>query len=69
MRGFKNKFVEEIRIFDYYMGPSVPAGKKSLGYRIKYQSYDHTLTDREVNKWHEELIQILSRELGAELRK
>jgi phenylalanyl-tRNA synthetase beta chain len=66
---FKNKFIEEIKIFDYYKGASIPAGKKSLGYRIKYQSYDHTLTDREVNQWHEELVQVLGRELGAELRK
>jgi phenylalanyl-tRNA synthetase beta chain len=69
MHRFKNKFIEEIRIFDYYKGSSIPAGKKSLGYRIKYQSYDHTLTDREVNRWHEELVQVLGRELGAELRK
>ncbi len=68
MHEFKNKFIEEIRIFDYYKGKSVPAGKKSLGYRIKYQSHDHTLTDREVNKWHEELIQVLGRKLGAALR-
>lgn len=69
MHRFKNKFIEEIRIFDYYKGSSIPAGKKSLGYRITYQSYDHTLTDREVNTWHEELVQGLGRELGAELRK
>jgi phenylalanyl-tRNA synthetase beta chain len=69
MHRFKNKFIEEIVIFDYYKGSSIPAGKKSLGYRIKYQSYDHTLTDREVNRWHEELVQVLGRELGAELRK
>jgi len=69
IRRFKNKYIEEIRIFDYYKGSSIPPGKKSLGYRIKYQSYDHTLTDREVNRWHEELVQVLCRELGAELRK
>jgi phenylalanyl-tRNA synthetase beta chain len=68
MHGFKNKFIEEIIIFDYYKGKSIPAGKKSLGYRIKYQSHDHTLTDREVNKWHDELVQVLGRELGAVLR-
>lgn len=65
----KNKFIEEIRIFDYYRGSSIPTGKKSLGYRVRYQAYDHTLTDGEVNAWHEELVSVLCRELGAEIRK
>ena len=65
----KNKCIEEIRIFDYYKGGSIPAGKKSLGYRLRYQAYDHTLTDKEVNAWHEELVGIICRELGAEIRK
>lgn len=65
---FKNKFIEEIKIFDYYKGKSIPVGKKSLAYRLKYQAYDRTLTDLEVNVLHEELIKILYRELGAEIR-
>jgi phenylalanyl-tRNA synthetase beta chain len=66
---FKNKYIEEITIFDYYKGTSVAAGKKSIAYRFKYQSYDHTLTDREVNALHEDLIKNLYQELGAQLRE
>jgi phenylalanyl-tRNA synthetase beta chain len=66
---FKNKFIEEIRIFDYYKGKSIPEGKKSLAYRLKYQAYDHTLTDIEVNALHEELAKTLYQQLGAEIRK
>jgi len=66
---FKNKYIEEIMIFDYYRGKSIPKGKKSLAYRLKYQAYDHTLTDKEVNTIHEELINTLYQELGAEIRK
>ena len=65
---FKNKYIEEIKVFDYYKGKSIPNGKKSLAYRLKYQDYDHTLTDTEVNALHEKLIKILYRELGAEIR-
>lgn len=65
---FKNKCIEEIKVFDYYKGKSIPAGKKSLAYRLKYQAYDRTLTDIEVNALHEELIKILYQELGAEIR-
>ena len=66
---FNNKFIEEITIFDYYKGKPIPAGKKSLAYRLKYQSYDHTLTDKEVNTLYEGLINALHQELGAEIRK
>ena len=66
---FNNKFIEEIMIFDYYKGKPIPAGKKSLAYRLKYQSYNHTLTDKEVNTLYEELINALHQELGAEIRK
>ena len=66
---FNNKFIEEIMIFDYYKGKPIPAGKKSVAYRLKYQSYNHTLTDKEVNALYEELISALHQELGAEIRK
>ena len=66
---FKNKFIEEITIFDYYRGKSIPEGKKSLAYRLKYQANNHTLTDEEVNEPHEKLINTQYQELGAEIRK
>jgi phenylalanyl-tRNA synthetase beta chain len=66
---FKNKYIEEISIFDYYKGNQIPEGKKSLAYRLKYQAYDHTLTDQEVNTLQESLIATLNRELGAEIRE
>lgn len=69
MNKFKNNFIEEITIFDYYRGKAIPEGKKSLAYRLKFQAYDHTLTDQEVNSLYEELINTLHQELGAEIRK
>jgi phenylalanyl-tRNA synthetase beta chain len=41
--------VEKADIFDVYSGEQVPKGKKSLAYRLTYQSPDHTLTDKEEN--------------------
>ena len=69
MKKFRNKYIEEIEVFDYYKGKSLAPGKKSLAYRLKYQAYDHTLTDREVNALHENLINNLNQELGAVLRE
>jgi hypothetical protein len=66
IKGFS--LVKEVAIFDVYSGKQVPAGKKSLAYRIAYQSPAHTLTDEEVNKVQERILKRLSQELGATLR-
>jgi len=60
--------VKDVTIFDVYSGKQVPAGKKSLAYRIAYQSPAHTLTDEEVNKVQEQILKKLSQQLGATLR-
>jgi len=60
--------VSEINIFDVYSGKQVPPGKKSLAYRIVYQSPDHTLVDEDVNEIQEKILKKLSRQLKATLR-
>jgi len=60
--------VREAIIFDVYSGGQVPPGKKSLAYRITFQSPSHTLTDKEVNKVQQQLLNKLSKELEATLR-
>jgi phenylalanyl-tRNA synthetase beta chain len=65
---FKNKLIAEVVLFDCFSGKSIPAGKKSLAYRIKFQSASRSLTDEEVNNIHEKLVSCLFNEVGAELR-
>jgi phenylalanyl-tRNA synthetase beta chain len=60
--------VTRITLFDVYSGKQVPAGKKSLAYRLIFQSPSHTLTDDEVDKVQRQILDRLSRELGATLR-
>ena len=66
IRGFP--LVSRVMIFDVYSGGQVPPGKKSLAYRITYQSPAHTLTDEEVNKVQQKILGKLSHQLGATLR-
>ena len=61
--------VSEITIFDVYSGEQVAPGKKSLAYRVVYQSPTHTLTDEEVNKVQQQILDRLAKELGATLRE
>ncbi|MFC1961450.1 phenylalanine--tRNA ligase subunit beta [Chloroflexota bacterium] len=66
IRGFP--LVKEVAIFDFYTGKQVPPGKKSLAYRILYQSSEHTLTDEEADRTQEKILRKLQHVLGATLR-
>jgi len=60
--------VNQVTIFDVYSGEQVPTGRKSLAYRITYQSPIHTLTDEEANKVQQQILSKLSKQLGSTLR-
>jgi phenylalanyl-tRNA synthetase beta chain len=61
--------VSQVVLFDLYTGEPVPPGKKSLAFRITYQSPTHTLTDEEVHHTQQEILTRLEQELGATLRQ
>ncbi|HMP02294.1 MAG TPA: phenylalanine--tRNA ligase subunit beta [Gemmatales bacterium] len=60
--------LKDVRLFDVYRGPNLPAGKKSLAYALAYQADDRTLTDKEVAKAHGKIVSRLEKMLGATLR-
>ncbi len=66
IKGFP--LVKQVDIFDFYSGGQVPEGKKSLAYRITYQSIEQTLTDKEVGKVQKQILDRLAKDLGATLR-
>jgi phenylalanyl-tRNA synthetase beta chain len=61
-------WLAEVRLFDVYAGDPVPAGKRSLAFRLSYRDPERTLTDDLVNTHHQVLVRALEKELGAELR-
>jgi phenylalanyl-tRNA synthetase beta chain len=62
------KEIEEIDIFDLYKGEHVPPGQKSIAIRLRYRSRDKTLTDDEVSRFHERVINILINEIKVTIR-
>jgi phenylalanyl-tRNA synthetase beta chain len=60
--------IEDVYLFDQYVGAPIPAGKKSLAYSISYRAADRTLTDTEVNEVHARLIAALQDALQVEPR-
>ncbi len=69
IRSFRQPYVEEVNVFDLYQGPPIPEGKKGVSYRIRYQANDRTLTDEEVNRYHEEIFSRLKEVFRIDLRR
>jgi phenylalanyl-tRNA synthetase beta chain len=53
--------IESVEIFDSYQGDPIPAGRKGLAFRIQYRSLERTLTDEEVNGFHQKVLERLAR--------
>jgi len=66
---FKPFFIDEVTLFDIYRGAPIPKEKKGISYRIRYQASNRTLTDEEVNQYHEKVISRLREVFKAELRQ
>lgn len=60
--------IDDVSLFDVYSGEQVPAGKKSLAYRITFQSLNKTLTDDAVSAVMKQIITKLEKDFGAILR-
>ena len=63
-----NGLVESVELFDIYTGDQIPAGSKSLAFRVYYRSPDRTLTDRDVEKARRGIVRRLESQFGATLR-
>jgi phenylalanyl-tRNA synthetase beta chain len=63
-----NRLVVNSIPFDVYSGDGVAAGKKSVAYRVVYQSDSATLTSEQVDKAQQDILRRLRHQLGAELR-
>jgi phenylalanyl-tRNA synthetase beta chain len=69
IRTFRQPYVEEVTLFDIYQEPPIPEGKKGISYRIRYQAKDRTLTDEEVNQYHEKILSRLKEVFQLDLRQ
>ena len=64
----EHTLVESVTLFDVYIGDGIPEGRRSLTYRVHYQSVSETLTAQAVNVVHSQILKDLERETGARLR-
>ena len=69
MEAKKAPIVASIRVFDLYQGTGIPAGTKSLAFRVVMKHTERTLTDAEADAARDALVGLLAREFSASLRK
>jgi len=60
--------VEEVLVFDVYVGSPLPPGRKNVAFALRYRATDRTLKDEEVQAAHARIVEEVNRRLGAELR-
>lgn len=64
----KAKEVEQVDIFDLYQGKGIPEGFKSIAVRIRYRSYERTLTDDETGRVHGKIVDSLLNKVKVSIR-
>lgn len=64
----ENRVLKSVGIFDVYKGKNIASGKKSYALSFLFQDEEKTLTDKQVDKIMERLIQAYKKNHQAELR-
>lgn len=63
------KLLTSVTLFDVFKGKQIGEGKKSLAYNLTFQSFEKTLTDKNVEKTRNKIIRALEHNIQAEVRK
>ena len=62
------KLLKNVSLFDVYRGDKIPQGKKQYALSFTFQDADKTLTDQDVQKLMDNLLNTFSANFGAQLR-
>ncbi len=65
--GFKTDLLESIQLFDVFAGDPIPAGKKSLSFRLTYRSPEKTLEEEDVREVHQSFTERMLAHFHASL--
>jgi phenylalanyl-tRNA synthetase beta chain len=64
---FREDLIEALQLFDVFEGDPIPAGQKSVSFRITYRSADCTLADEDINTLHKSVTERLVKAFNATL--
>jgi phenylalanyl-tRNA synthetase beta chain len=68
LRRDSGELLESIQVFDEYRGDRLPAGMRSVAWRLQFRHPERTLRDKELDGRRSRLVSALQRELGVTVR-
>ncbi len=68
IRSKAGKHLSDLEVFDVYEGEGIPAGTRSIAFRLRFRSPERTLTDKEVDRAAEKVMSHLKEVLGVDTR-
>jgi phenylalanyl-tRNA synthetase beta chain len=66
--GADKALIEEVRVFDEFVGGSLGEGKKSLAITVRIQPSDKTLTDEDIDAVASKIVEKVTKATGGTLR-
>ena len=60
--------ISKIKVFDVYEGNNIPENKKSVAISVTIQSLEKTLTDNDLEKTNNLIIETVENKTGAKIR-
>jgi len=69
IKALGGEVVQDVKLFDLYLGEQIESGKRGLACKVIYQSMDRTLRDEEVNNLHMKIVEALEKDLGVRARR
>ena len=60
--------ISNIKVFDVYEGDNIPENKKSVAISVTIQSLEKTLTDNDLEKTNNLIIETVENKTGAKIR-
>lgn len=68
VRKAAGELLRDVRVFDVFEGGTLPAGQKSVAFRLLFQSRDATLQDQMVNELRDKVVNAVSQKLNVTQR-
>ena len=66
--GADKALIENVRVFDEFIGGSLGEGKKSLAVTVRMQPTDKTLTEKDIESVSEKIVAKVAKATGGSLR-
>ena len=61
--------LQSVKLFDIFESEKLGANKKSIAINLTFLDEEKTLTDKEIDGWVNKIMEMLEKDLNAEIRK